>query len=113
LNHSAMFRHNFLLTYRTFKRYKTSFFINLTGLSTGLACALLIFLWVNDELHVDKFHEKDSQLYQVMENVVQAGSTITRQTTAGPTAEALASEMPEVEYAVTTTSNYISVYTLS
>src|SRR5690606_20429847 len=33
--------------------------------------------------------------------------------TAGPTAEALASEMPEVEYAVTTTSNYISVYTLS
>ena len=36
-NTMAMFRHNFLLTYRTFKRYKTTFFINLMGLSTGLA----------------------------------------------------------------------------
>ena len=106
-----MFRHNFLLTYRTFKRYKTSFFINLIGLSTGLTCALLIYLWVNDELHVDKFHENDHRLYQVMENVEQAGVIITRQSTAGPTAEALANEMPEVESAVTTT--YVNSHTLS
>lgn len=106
-----MLRHNFLLIYRNFKRFKSTFFINLIGLSTGLACALLIFLWVNDELHVDKFHEKDSQLFQVMEHVDQASGMITRQTTAGPTAEALANEMPEVEYAVTTT--WISSVTLS
>lgn len=106
-----MFRHNLLLIYRTFKRFKTTFFINLIGLSTGLACALLIYLWVNDELRVDKFHENDHRLYQVMENVEQAGSFITRQTTAGPTAEALANEMPEVEAAVTTT--WISSFTLS
>ncbi|MEL7120767.1 MAG: hypothetical protein AAFO07_15050 [Bacteroidota bacterium] len=33
----------------------------------GLTFAMLIFLWVNDELLVDKFHKKDSQLYQVMQ----------------------------------------------
>ena len=35
-NPTAMFRHNLLITYRNFLRYKSSFFINLIGLSTGL-----------------------------------------------------------------------------
>ena len=35
-----------LLIYRNFKRFKSTFFINLIGLSTGLACALLIYLWI-------------------------------------------------------------------
>jgi hypothetical protein len=108
-----MLRHHFLLIYRSFKRFKSTFFINLIGLSTGLACALLIFLWVRDELSIDKFHEKDSQLYQVMEHVEQAGGLITRQSTAGPTADALADEMPEVEYAVTATSDWGDSYMLS
>ncbi len=55
-----MIRHNFLLTFRNFKRYKITFLINLIGLSSGLACALLIYLWVNEELSVDKFHENDT-----------------------------------------------------
>ena len=41
----AMLSHHLLLTYRTFLRFKGSFLINLTGLSTGLACTLLIYLW--------------------------------------------------------------------
>ena len=98
-NTMAMFRHNFLLTYRAFKRYKTTFFINLVGLSTGLACALLIYLWVQDEWHMDKFHEKDDRLYQVMEHMRHNGKTYTDIATSGPMAEALIREMPEVEYA--------------
>jgi putative ABC transport system permease protein len=43
-------------------------FLNLIGLSTGLACSLLIYLWVNDELKVNRFHEKDGRIYQVMVN---------------------------------------------
>jgi putative ABC transport system permease protein len=65
-NHTAMFRHNLTLTFRNFNRHKRSFLINLTGLSTGLACALLIFLWVSDEISIDRFHKKDDQIYQVM-----------------------------------------------
>ena len=97
-----MFQHNLLTILRNFRRNKTSFFINLIGLSTGLACALLIYLWVNDELHVDKFNKKDSQLYQVMKNSqVSNGKIKTYEWTPGPLAKALAEEMPGVEYAVT------------
>ena len=112
-NTADMFRHNLLITYRNFLRYKNSFFINLIGLSSGLACALLIYLWVNDELHVDRFHTNSDWLYQVKENVEQDGDLITRLTTAGPTAEALANEMPEVEYAVTNTFERIFRHVLS
>lgn len=102
-----MLRHNLLISYRNFLRYKSSFFINLVGLSTGLACTLLIFLWVNDEMNVDQLHKNRAQLYQVLENVDQGGGIITRYTTSGPMGEAMASEMPEVEMAVTSTLSWI------
>ena len=99
-NHTAMIRHNFLLTFRNFQRYKSTFFINLIGLSSGLACALLIYLWVNDELIVDKFHENDSRLYQVMKSYPYEGNIDTGEDTPGLLARTLAEEMPEVESAV-------------
>jgi putative ABC transport system permease protein len=96
-----MILHNFLISFRNIKRNKSTFFINLIGLSSGLACALLIYLWVNDELNFDKFHKKDSQLFQVMErNQVSNGVEITGATSC-ILAETLAKEMPEVEYAIT------------
>ncbi len=101
-----MIRHNLLISYRNFQRFKSSFFINLIGLSTGLASVLLIFIWVNDELRMDQFHKQGDRLYQVMENVDQGGGVITRESTAGPTADALAAEFPEVEMAVTSTLNW-------
>jgi putative ABC transport system permease protein len=110
-NKIAMLQHNLLLTFRNFKKFKGSFFINLIGLSTGLACTLAIYLWVTDEIQMNKFHEKEATLYQVLENVEQGTGMITRQSTSGPTAKALADEMPEVEYAVTTT--YENTNTLS
>jgi ABC-type antimicrobial peptide transport system permease subunit len=92
-----MLRWSILLFYRNLKRNKTSFFINLVGLSTGLACALLIYLWVNDEIHFDKFHKNDSRLFQVMQHF-QNGQTI--EPTPGPLADVLIAEMPEIEYSV-------------
>ena len=110
-NPTIMFRHNLLLTYRNFKRYKSTFLINLIGLSSGLACALLIFLWVNDELSVDAFHEKDAQLYQVMQHRVQDGEVVTSTWVPGLTAQTLVEEMPEVELAVAAFA--LDHYTLS
>jgi predicted permease len=94
-----MFSHNLKLIYRGFQRFKSTFIINLIGLSTGLASAMLIYLWVNDELHMDKFHEKDSRLFQVMEQLSEdaGGNTIIE--SSGPVADALKADMPEVEYA--------------
>lgn len=94
-----MFKYNFLLVYRNFKRNKSSFFINLIGLSSGLACALLIYLWVNDELKVDKFHENDEALYQVLTTHPNENGIDTWRAGPIPLAPALAEEMPEVEYA--------------
>ena len=104
-----MLKHNLLIILRNFKRNKSSFFINLIGLSTGLACALLIYLWVSDELGIDKFHEKDKRLFQLMKNSkTYDGKILTFEWTPGPLANTLAEEMPEVEYAVPVQSSLSS-----
>ncbi|MDN5216483.1 ABC transporter permease [Fulvivirgaceae bacterium BMA12] len=108
LNHIAMLRHNFILTFRSFKRYKTSFLINIIGLSTGLASALLIYLWINDELNVDKFHDKDGQIYQIMQNFDTPNGIVTRNYTPAHLAKALLKEIPEVEFATSTNTVYQS-----
>lgn len=94
-----MLLHNLKLVYRNFRKYRGSFFINLVGLSTGLACTILIYLWVTDELNVDKFHDNIGDIYKVMENRQQADEIITKETTSGYMAEALSQEIPEVKYA--------------
>lgn len=94
-----MLKHNLILIYRSFLRFKSTFIINLIGLSIGLASTLLIYLWVNDELHIDKFHEKDSRLYQVMESHMRNDGWTTMIETSGAAADALLAEMPEIEYA--------------
>ncbi|WP_339815279.1 ABC transporter permease [uncultured Imperialibacter sp.] len=98
-NITTMFKHNLLLSFRNFKKYKSSFFINLVGLSTGLACALLIYLWVNDELHVDKFHKNDDRLYQVMMNHQMTNELTTGPSTPDFLAENMLKEFPEIEMA--------------
>jgi len=95
-----MLKHNFLLIYRNFKRFKSTFFINLVGLSSGLTCVLLIYLWVKDELQVDKFHEHDAQLYQIMKNNAESAEIETDEDTPGLLAHTLAEEMVEIEKSV-------------
>ena len=92
-----------LLIYRNFKRFKSTFFINLIGLSTGLACALLIYLWISDERSFDRYHALDGRLYQVLENRRTAAGIETQPGTVPLLAEALRREMPEIEFVATTT----------
>lgn len=89
------------ITFRSFKRYKSTFFINLIGLSTAFACAILIFLWVNDEKHFDKFHKNDKQLYQVMENHALPEGIATQPWTPDLFGRALVGELPEVKMSTT------------
>ncbi len=93
-------KHTFTLVYRSFLRYKSSFFINLGGLSTGLACALLIYLWVADETGMNKYNAQDARLYQIMENSAdEVNGVRTGAGTQGILAEGLAAEIPEIEVA--------------
>ncbi len=99
-NYLTMYQHNVKLTYRNFLKYKSSLFINLIGLTSGITCALLIFLWVSDELSVDKFHAKDKQLYQVFLHHEESGSLRSGPATPGQLAETLQAEFPEIITAV-------------
>lgn len=111
LNHIGMLQHNLLITLRSYKRFKSAFLINLIGLTTGLVCTLLIYLWVNSELQVDRFHEKSDRIYRVVANNAGTNGISTNYATPALLPQTLAAQFPEVEYA--TTESWTAPYTLS
>lgn len=100
INNIAMLKHNILISIRGFKRFKSTFLINLFGLACGLASAILIYLWVADEMNVDSFHENDDRLYQVMRNSQRPNEIRTKPRTPIPLAPSFEEELPEVEIAL-------------
>lgn len=113
VNHSnttAMFKHNLLITLRNFRRYKGSFFINLTGLTVGLLSTLLIYFWVYSEATVDAFHEKDKQLYQVMRNSNYGQGTQVHNNNSDLLVPALKEEIAEIEYVTSFVEVWSEVY---
>jgi ABC-type antimicrobial peptide transport system permease subunit len=74
-------------------------FLNIFGLALGMACALLIMLWVNDEFQYNRFHKNYSSLYQVMENQTYEGKTYTFAALPGKFGPAIKQELPEIKYA--------------
>lgn len=106
LNQIAMFQHNLKLTFRNFRKHKSQFLINLIGLSSGMACALFIYLWVADEFSIDRFHANADRMYQVMTNHEDGGEIVTQIITPGLLLDALKSEVPEVEKATAWTIQY-------
>ncbi|MFC2166182.1 ABC transporter permease [Acidobacteriota bacterium] len=59
----AMFKNYVKIAIRNILRNKLFATINILGLSVGMACFILIALWVRDELSFDKFHEHKEELY--------------------------------------------------
>lgn len=97
-----MFGHYLKITYRSFTKSKSSFTINLIGLSAGLLCTLLIFLWVQDEWRMDKFHAEGDRIFRAMEHQRYAnGDIMTTWATPGLLAAELKREIPEIQYATT------------
>ncbi|MFK8004791.1 MAG: ABC transporter permease, partial [Saprospiraceae bacterium] len=78
--------------------------INLIGLSTGLACALLIYLWVNDEVNVDGFHDKGDRMFQVLQTRQYPQKIATWEITPILLANALKEDLPEIEAATNISS---------
>ena len=61
-----MLRINLLVALRTLLRHKSYSFINLFGLSIGIACCTLIYLYVDHELRHDAFHENGERIYRLL-----------------------------------------------
>ena len=61
-----MLRNYLTVTYRNLFKNRIYSIINISGLSIGITCSIMILLWVFDELSFDKFHPKADRLYQLM-----------------------------------------------
>src|SRR5215469_10201724 len=61
-----MFKNYLKTTWRNLVRNKIYAFINIAGLSIGLACAMLIILYVKDEVSYDRFHKNVGNIYRVV-----------------------------------------------
>jgi len=89
----------FTIAWRNLRKDRLFTLLNLLGLSTGLACALLIFLWIRDEKQINHFNIKDDRLYQVFININDNGVIHTMDQTQGLLAQSLKNEIPGIEYA--------------
>src|SRR5690348_4942705 len=101
-----MLRNLLTVALRNILRQRTYSIMNVLGLATGLASAILILLWINTELHVDTGYENSERIYRIMTNLKMSNAeTLTWTITPGPLAEAIMEEVPEVELAARTMNN--------
>jgi ABC-type antimicrobial peptide transport system permease subunit len=91
-----MLKNFFVITVRSFLRQKFYSFINVLGLTSGLACTLFIYLWINDEVSKNKFHAEVDNIYQIVTNIKWDGEMITWESTPGPLADEIRSNIAEV-----------------
>ena len=86
----------FKTTFRNLWKNKTYSFLNIFGLAIGIACAGLIFLWVEDELNWDSSFQKKDNLYYVRENQKYDTYTATFGSTPGVMAPAMQADIPGI-----------------
>ena len=95
-----MMRYFFKVAYRNLLRNKGFSVINITGLAVGMASAILILLWIQDELSYDKFHKNKDRIYETWNRVPFDGKLSTWNSVSAPLARVLERDLPEVERAV-------------
>ncbi len=95
-----MLRSYFIIAWRNIQRNKTYSIINILGLSLGVACCLLLTLYVQDEMRYDQHHHRLNDLYRITTQFESDRGIDKLGTTSPPVAMALWDEIPEVEVAV-------------
>jgi len=96
----AVFMNYLKIVVRNIKKYKAYSFINIAGLATGMACCLLILLWVHDEWQYDRYHKNTDRIFRVYGKGLINTSEINMALSPAPMAQTLVDECPEVESAV-------------
>ncbi len=110
-NSNTMLLGHFKVSFRNIRKQKLSSILNTVGLSSGLACFILIFLWVNKEVNYDTFHEKGDRIYRIS-NTFKSDSETFSQAPSGPALGAQLDDIfSEIEESArfTPTSERISV----
>ncbi len=95
----TMFRSYFKITWRNILRHKGFSLINISGLAVGMACCILIMMYVTEELSYDNFHEKGTRIYRA--NTISSIGTNARSFAVVPSvfSEEVAAATPEIESA--------------
>jgi len=94
-----MIKNYLKVAWRNLVKNKAHTFINMAGLSVGLACSLLILLWVQNEVDMDAFHKNGKYLYQVYEQQHYDNKVNGQYYTPGVLAAELKRVIPDVQYA--------------
>lgn len=97
---ASMLKNYFKITFRTLLRQKAYSLINIAGLTIGMTCFILIFLFVRNEISFDAFHENGDRIYRIHLERQHPDSSFFMAPTMLPLAPALLSEFPEISYAV-------------
>lgn len=95
-----MFKNYFITAWRNITRTIGYSTLNILGLSIGMAVAILIGLWVYEQYSFDKFLPEYQSVYLVQRNFNSNGDTLTFPTNSLKLADALRTQVPEIEYVV-------------
>jgi len=95
-----MIKNYIKIALRNLWRHKGFSLINITGLAVGMAAAILVLLWIKNELSYDGFHKNKDRIYEVRNHVSFNGKITCGNSVSEPTASALEKDVPEVERAV-------------
>jgi len=92
-----MFKNYLKTTFRSLWKNKGYSFLNIFGLAIGIACAALIFLWVEDELSYNDYFGNKENLYKIKDQQTYDGNTFTFDATPGPLAKNIKSDIPGIK----------------
>jgi putative ABC transport system permease protein len=101
-----MLKNYLKIAYRNLLKKKVYSFINIFGLGVGMACCVLIFMFVQEELSYDNYHEKGGRIYRVIHGSTQEGVGESEATNDfwvwgnAPVGPALKRDFPEIEKVV-------------
>ncbi|MCI0616887.1 ABC transporter permease, partial [bacterium] len=95
-----MLKNYFKTALRNLLKYKNHSLINILGLATGIACCILILLFVRNELSYDTFHAKKDQIYRAFCSLDLGARQLTTPNFPMPFGPALAAEIPEIQATV-------------
>ncbi|MCZ6820024.1 MAG: ABC transporter permease, partial [Calditrichaeota bacterium] len=88
-----MFKNYLKIAWRNVARDKTYSIINILGLAIGLACTILILMWVRDEVNFDSFHQNRNEIYRIVQDTKKGDD---HATTVGLLPAELKKQLPEV-----------------
>ncbi len=90
-----MLKNYFKTAWRSLWKNKVTGLINIAGLSVGMTAAVLIMVWVQNELNFDNYHKDENRIYRLTTRLPTTGWTW--ETTPLLLAEAIKKEVPEIE----------------